>query len=365
MRRKNALHHCRASICAVVLLCVSCAHQSPIVSHGVSRTAVATVMARQVQNAVDAGDGDLEARTLRQRLAADAQDLDARLALARLYARRGLPELALEHHRLAEAQFPDSVPVTLGLAKTLREMGEAEAALRAIQDFQAKHTRGSWELLSLQGILEDEQGRFGMAETAHRAALALDPGRSALHNNLGYNLLLQAKADAAAGEFRRALELDPRSEIAHNNLGAALALDSQPARAPAFKEALEEWQRLADPAAAHNNLAAVLMEQGRYAEARSELETALGFRRDFPAALANLKLIAELDGRPVLVPPPRQPVNLWKRATSTLGRVVVGIPAPKAPSSGASAAGTVSPNGEAATPAEEAGNAPVSAAGKE
>ena len=354
-----------AALAAALLLCVSCAHQSQTVSRGAPRTAVATVMARQVQNAVDAGDGDLEARALRQRLAANAQDLDARLALARLYARRGLPELALEHHRLAAAQFPDSVPVALGLAKTLREMGEAQSALRAIEDFQAKHAMGSWELLSLQGILEDEQGRFGMAETAHRAALALDPGRSALHNNLGYNLLLQAKTNAAAVELRRALELDPRSEIAHNNLGAALALESQPARDPALKEALEEWRRSADPAVAHNNLAAVLMEQGRYAEARSELETALGFRRDFPAALANLKLIAEMDGRPVLVPSPKQQVNLWKRATSTLGRVVVGIPAPKASSSGASAAGAVSPGGEATTPAEAAGNAPVSAAGKE
>jgi Flp pilus assembly protein TadD len=353
------------TLAAAALLCVSCAHQTPTVSRSASRTAVAAVMARQVQNAVDAGDGDLEARALRQRLAANAEDLEARLALAQLYARRGLPELALEHRRLAAAQFPDSVPVALGLAKTLREMGEAGAALRAIEVFQAKHTTGNWELLSLQGILEDEQGRFGMAETAHRAALALDPNRSALHNNLGYNLLLQAKANAAAAEFRRALELDPRSEIAHNNLGAALALESQPARAPALKEALEEWQRSADPAVAHNNLAAVLMEQGRYAEARSELETALGFRRDFPAALANLKLIAEVDGRPVLVPPSKQPVNLWKRATSTLGRVVVGTPAPRAPSSGASAAGTASPNGEAATLPEQAGNAPVSASGKE
>ena len=329
-------------VLAGTLLCVSCTHQVQTVSHTASRTAVSRVMARQVQNAVDAGDGDLEARALRQRLAASTSDLEARLALARLYARRGLPDLALEHYRLAAVQFPDSAPVALALAKTLREMAETGTALNAIEEFLAKHPNGSWELLSLRGIIEDERGRFGPAEAAHRAALALDPGRSALHNNLGYNLLLQGKGDAAMAAFRRALELDPRSEIAHNNLGAALALESRPETALA----LAEWQRSADPAVAHNNLAAVLMEQGRYAEARAELETALGFRRDFPPALANLELVARMDGRPAVVPAASQPVNLWKRAASRFGRAVIGIPAPRAPSSAASGGEIASAGGK-------------------
>jgi Flp pilus assembly protein TadD len=343
---------------ATALLCASCTHQvQTAASHGATRTAVSQVMARQVENAVDAGDGDVEARALRRRLAASTTDLQARLALARLYARRGLPDLALEHYRLAAAQFPDSAPVAFALSKTLWEMGEPGAALEAVTTFLAKHPRGSWEALSLQGILQDELGRFAEAEAAHRAALALDPGRSALHNNLGYNLLLEGHADAATAAFERALELDPRSQVARNNLGVALALQSRPATA----RALAEWQRSADPAVAHNNLAAVLIEQRRYAEARTELETALGFRRDFPAALSNLKLLAEMDGRPVQVPAPSQPVNLWKRAASTFGRVVIGIPAPKPVSSGSNGAETASSSAEAAT---EASNAPVDAAGR-
>ena len=121
-------------------------------------------------------------------------------------------------------------------------MGEAEAALRTVRDYLAKYPSGkaNWELLSLEGIVEDEQGRFTPAETAHRAALALEPGHSALYNNLGYNLLLQGQSSAAAAEFRRAIEIDPRSPIAHNNLGAALALQSH------SSEALSEWRRSAD-----------------------------------------------------------------------------------------------------------------------
>ncbi|HWZ31344.1 MAG TPA: tetratricopeptide repeat protein [Bryobacteraceae bacterium] len=300
------------------VLC-SCTHQVQTLAPAGAHTSVATVMARQVQNATDAGEGDVEARTLRRQLAANPRDLNARILLARWYIRRGLPDLALEHERLAAAQFPDSSIAALELAKTLRQMAEPEQALAVIGNFLAKHPGESWELRSLEGILEDERGEFARAEEAHRAALAIDPQRSALHNNLGYNLMLQGRAEAAAAEFRKAIEIDPRSQIAHNNLGASLIAASAPA------EALAEWQRASGPAAAHNNMAAVLIGQGRYEEAREELEQALKFRSDFPAAIANLRLVAEHDGKPSTIPA-AAPVNFWKRVASTFGWFVAGTP---------------------------------------
>ena len=304
-------------------MCASCVREVRTASAGAHPAAVRTVMARQVQNAVDAGDGDLEARTLRKRLAADANDLDARIMLARLYSRRGLPELALEHYRLAAAQFPDAPIAVLDLAASLREMGEPGQALTAVRNYLARHPRSSWELLSLEGILEDDAGELAAAEAAHRTAVELAPGRGALHNNLGYNLLLQGKADAAAAEFRRAIEIDPRSTIAHNNLGTALALASHSA------EAVAEWQRSAGPAAAHNNLAAMLIEQGRYAEARAEIAQALALQRDYSPALANLQLVAGKDGQPATLPSPQQQarqqhVILLRWFASKLGTVVGG-----------------------------------------
>jgi len=87
------------------LVSASCTHEVQTASHAAARPAVARVMARQVQNAVDAGEGDLVIRNLRQRLAANAKDMDARVLLARLYFQRGLTDLALEHYRLAEAHI--------------------------------------------------------------------------------------------------------------------------------------------------------------------------------------------------------------------------------------------------------------------
>ena len=303
-------------------MCASCTHRIETVHTSTpipgAATATATAMSRQVQNAVDAGEGDLELRQLRQRLAANADDLDARILLARLYLRHGLPDVALEHQRFAARQFPDSAIAALELAKNLRQSSQNDEAIKVVANFSAKHPGASWEILSLQGILEDERGDLAAGEQSYRAALAIDANRSALHNNLGYNLLLQGKPQDAAGEFRRAIELDPRSQIAHNNLGAALIA----AKAPT--EALAEWQRTSGLAAAHNNLAAVWIEQGHYPEARAELNAALQAKPDFPPAIANLKLIAARDGKPSTIPQSNS-VGFWKHVTSSLGWFVAPV----------------------------------------
>jgi Tfp pilus assembly protein PilF len=295
------------------------------------RNSVSSTMQRQIQNAIDAGEGDLEARALRQRLATNADDLDARIRLAKLYASHGLPDLAIEHYRMAAVRFPDSVAAALGLAKSLQGLGETDEALKSLDASLKNHPAGSWELLSYRAVLEDQSGHAEKAEASHRAALALEPGNASLHNNLGYNLLTQGRADQAAAEFRRAIEIDPRSEIAHNNLGAALASSKS---SPAPKEALTELQRSTSPAIAHNNLAAVLIGQGRYAEARVELEAALRARPDFPAALSNLRLVADEDGQPITMPAPSPSVNFWKRATSAWTKLLAGTFAPKPAASG-------------------------------
>jgi len=284
-------------------------------------------MMRQVENAVDLGDGDAEMRRWRQRLAANAGDLDARLALAKLYASRGLPDLAIEHYRLAAELNPGFPGVTLLLAKALRDMNEPAEASRVIAAFNSKHSKESWELLSLQGILEDEQGRFKQGEASYRAALAIDATQTSLHNNLGYNLLLQGHAESAAEEFRKAIAMDPHSAVAHNNLGTALMF----AKSGKSEQAFAEWRKSGDPAAAHNNLAAIFFEQGHYPEARQEIATALQFKPDYPAALKNLRLVAAADGGPATPAASVARVNLWKRMTSGSSRDKNGAAGPGEP----------------------------------
>lgn len=297
-------------------------------------TAMADMMRRQVRNAVDAGEGNLRIRTLRRQLAANPADLKARLELARHYVEAGFPEIALEHYRFAAARFPDSAEVAILLARTMSSIGLPAEARAHLQAFVAGHPGPGWETLSWLAILQDRVGEYREAEANHRAAVNLRPASDALHNNLGYNLLLQGRNQEAAAEFRRALEIAPASALARSNLGIALA--AQPGQAVA------ELQAVTDPATAHSNLAAVLIERGEYEAARREIEAALGYRKDHPAALSNLQLLSELDGgAPGLAGVAAR--SAWQKFWRNLGVVFFGEPSPARNAETASPAGNRDP----------------------
>ncbi len=274
-----------------------------------------SVMKRQIANAADAGDGDSIAKALRKRMAADPVDLKPRMELARHYEQIGSPELAAEHYRLAAQLVPGSAEAVVSYARMLRRFDLQAQALDTLDRFQAAHPNRSFEVLCWLGILQDEAGELIKAEASYRAALILNPKSDLVHNNLGYNLLLQNRHEQAADEFRSALAISPHSQIARNNLGVSLA--SQP------KEAVLHMQSVSDPATAHSNLAAVLIEHGLYKQARTELRIALGYRKDHPAALSNMQLVSQLDGQPFAVPV-IDPQSKWKRFSAGMKKVLLG-----------------------------------------
>jgi Flp pilus assembly protein TadD len=301
----------RLAVTAAALLTAACAHRTaPITPSAQQRN-----QDRQAINAIDAGDGDFEAKQLRTKLDANPLDLDTRIALARRYQALGFPEVAVEHLRLACERAPDSDAAHIALAKVFRDDKRPAEGAQALIDYtKAKPSAGAsvWAWL---GLLHDDAGQYKAGEAAHRKALALAPNRDDLHNNLGYCLLLQKKKKEAAEEFRAALRINPASVTATNNLAAALS-EGAP------KEALERLQSVADPATAHSNLAAVLIEEGRYDDARKEIETALSYNRQHPAALSNLALVSQMDGKPAEVKAgARVPEGSWARVVHTWHRL--------------------------------------------
>jgi Flp pilus assembly protein TadD len=272
-------------------------------------------MERQIANAVDAGDGDYIARALRQRMAAEPENVAVRIELIQHFAKTGYPELALEYSRVTAVRFPDSAEAQLALAKSLRSMRMTREAAAGLSSFLTAHPQQSPVYDSWLGIMLDEIAQWQAGERSHRAALALGPDSDYLHNNLGYNLLRQNRPAEAAFEFRQALKLRPASEVARNNLAMALA------ETPG--EAVVQMQSISDPATAHSNLAAMLIEQGKYAEARKELDLALGYNKSHAAALANLKLVSELDGKPAEMPA-KQVRTKWGKFRSAVLKVMGG-----------------------------------------
>src|SRR5687768_5726408 len=99
----------RALLPAVALLFVSCVRQVQDTSvHIPSRpaapkpaakppanTAVDLAFERHVRNALHVGDGDVRLTALRRKVAANPEDLEARMELAGAYIRSGFPDMAV------------------------------------------------------------------------------------------------------------------------------------------------------------------------------------------------------------------------------------------------------------------------------
>lgn len=306
-------------IAACLLLAAGCAqrsrqaHRHPVLA----TSAVHSNLNRQIVNALDAGEGDLALAALRRRVALDPGNLRARLELAQRYRELGFADLALEHARLACERFPESAEAWVEQARALRALGFRREAAQMLESFFRTHPRASVSVPAWLGILHDELGQWQQGEAAHRAAIAMAPERDDLHNNLGYNLLMQGRHGEARRALERALALNPESKAARNNLGLVLAAMGV--------GALEVFRHSSDPATAHNNLACALIEQGRYKEARRELESALAYNRNHPAVLANLRILAELDGQPAEVRLRPAPRNSWGRFWSAVWRKVAGF----------------------------------------
>ena len=306
----------RITIAILAALEISCVRQTRVSYTPAPAGAQQTAFERQIHNAHDAGDGDYQLRALREKVAAAPEDVTARLELANAYRERGYPDISLEMCRLAAARFPDSGEVQLALVRALRDLNHRDQAVSGLEAFLSAHPQTDAKYYSWVGILKDESGQWTAGEPAHRKALGLVPSQDYLHNNLGYNLLMQKKNAEAAAEFREALRLNPASATARNNLGTALAGQDS-------KEALASWQAAGDPATAHNNLAAVLIEKGNYPEARKELELALSYNRAHPAALKNMELVSRLDGNAATLPVPQEN-SRWERWKSGFIRLFVG-----------------------------------------
>jgi Flp pilus assembly protein TadD len=249
---------------------------------------------REAVNAVDAGDGDLEIAGLRKAVMSRPDDVDTRMRLAEAYSKRGFADVALEHYRLLAERFPDSLKATLRLARALRQADQKEEALRMVQAFIKLNPQRTAEPYEWLGILNDDLANWKESQFAYETALLYAPQSAELHNNLGYSFLMQSQNNNAAREFRTALRLNKDLAIARNNLGIALMENP--------KEAILHWQAVSGPAAAHNNMAALLIERGQYAEARKELEAALGFDQQNAQAVFNLALVADRDGKPAVLP---------------------------------------------------------------
>jgi tetratricopeptide (TPR) repeat protein len=283
------------ALLTTVLLAVGCIRRTTVQDFGLggqTRTPAApapdasirAVFQRQTQGAFDPLVDDARIQRLQTRLKSNPADAEARLSLAAAYENYRFYDQALEQYTEALGLIHSDKAI-LGIARCEQALNRAWRAIPLIEQFLKEFPSAAvWNAL---GLLHGASGNLQPAEEALRAAVAAEPASDQWRNNLGYNLLLQNKTDEAESELRKALALNPKSAAAHNNLGSLLA------RRGDLQGALKEFELAADAPTAHNNLAVVLIEMGKYEESREHLVRALTLRRYFAPALSNFKLVQD------------------------------------------------------------------------
>jgi lipopolysaccharide biosynthesis regulator YciM len=267
----------------------------------------------------------------------DSDDVDAYLALARLYRARGEIGRAIRIHQnlLLRRDLDEErrVHALEGLAGDFQQGGFLRRAIAAWEEFVARRPRNPAALRALVRLLADArefpraldlQRRLARLERSDvRAALA------ALRLEQAEALRAEGRADEARRTLRKALRLDPRSAEAWIRLGE---LEAERGKARA---ALDAWRRVPglDRRAAprvYAKLAATYASLGRAREYEAWLRALLeaepedaGSRLALARALASRGEVDEAaaQARRVLE---RDPEHL--EALATLGRVLLSEP---------------------------------------
>jgi eukaryotic-like serine/threonine-protein kinase len=196
----------------------------------------------------------------------------------------------------AEARRLSLPPSSLELlAASLRAHGDDDEALALMRWARGRHLSDFWIHIELGSLLDQGEHKSPLileeAIGCYRTALALRPGASSAHNNLGTCLRARNQLDEAMAEYRKAIDLDARNRNAHYNLGNALQAKNQ------LDEAIAEHRQAIaiDPkyVLAHYGLGNALQAKNQLDEAIAEYRQAIAI--DPKYALAHYGLGAALD----------------------------------------------------------------------
>jgi tetratricopeptide (TPR) repeat protein len=145
------------------------------------------------------------------------------------------------------------------------------------------------DLSALVGLarLYDRQGEPQKAIDSYQKAIAAHPAEGLIYNDLGLCYRRQRQLDKSVAAFRKAIELQSDNAKYRNNLAAALV------DAGRIDEAYQELTALNSPAVAHYNLAYLLQQSQRHADAIRHLQEAI--RLD-PGLAAAQEMLGQLSG---------------------------------------------------------------------
>lgn len=160
---------------------------------------------------------DLVLEELEERVRAEPQDLDARLAVAVAYLERGLVDNAISQFEQALTLEPENQTALIGLGQAHLAVGDLEAAeapLRRVIELNADN-EFRYTLEQLEGVhydlasIELERGRFAEAREQLLEALKINGTDADAWRMLGSAEEQSGELGAAVSAYRRAVRLVP------------------------------------------------------------------------------------------------------------------------------------------------------------
>ncbi len=213
-----------------------------------------SVLMRQAQRSIEAGDSEEAKRLYQQVIRQDAGNAEAHANLGVAYEQLGRGDLAEAMFRRALELRPEYADAHLNLGLKQAEKGDLQDALGSISE-----------------------------------AVRLAPEHVAARQGLAMVLTRLNRPKEALPHFEAVLLRNPNSADAHLNLGIALAENGRHGEA---LESFQEARRLApNSSRPPYNLGRALNDLGRIGEARDALETAVALDDRFAPAVQLLGLI--------------------------------------------------------------------------
>jgi serine/threonine-protein kinase len=225
--------------------------------------------------------------------AADPDPGRDRLRQPALWADKEAVARAAREARVAE--LSPQLAATLGMA-LLANKGDA---LPLLQEAQARHPNDFWLNYTLANALA-EAGAWGAAVGYHRAALALRPWATAVHNDLGVALSSAGRPAEAVGHHEQVLGRNPNDVEGHYNLGNALRASGRTDEAIRhYEEALRIRPKYPHVhyVVVHNDLGLALQDKGRLDEAAAAYRKAIELGPDYVWSHNNLGDVLRSQGQ--------------------------------------------------------------------
>ena len=151
-----------------------------------------------------------------------------------------------------------------------------------------------WRAHNGLGVIDDEAGKHTDAIAHYEAALEINPESPVVLNNLGYSRYLTKNFDQAARDLYAATRLDPSQDQAWANLALVYAHKGW------YADAVQTLAKVAEKAAAYNDIGYVAFQRGDLEDAAELLEEAVRLSPIyFETANKNLAAVRARMGGPV------------------------------------------------------------------